>query len=113
MTMDPNELKARMISAAPDIELSFRAMFGGIMGYAAGRPFASLSNVGLALKLTGTNRDAALALPDAAPLRYEPDAPPSKSYVVLPTAIVDDDAALRDWMVRSAEALPQPKAKKA
>ncbi|MFC0502382.1 hypothetical protein [Asaia krungthepensis] len=37
--------------AAPD--LSFRPMFGGIMGYAGGRVFASLSNIGLALKMNG------------------------------------------------------------
>ncbi len=104
-TADPADLQARMLAAAPDIELSFRKMFGGIMGYAAGRPFASLSNVGLALKFTSAERDKALALPGAKPLRYEPDAPVSKTYVVLPPEVVDDGAALHDWIVASANLL--------
>jgi len=107
----PADLEARMRAAAPDVELSFRKMFGGIMGYAAGVVFASLSDVGLALKLAGADRDRALALPGAMPLRYEPDAPPSKSYVVLPPAIVGDDAALHDWIVTSVRSL-RPKAAK-
>lgn len=106
----PADLQARMLAAAPDIELSFRKMFGGIMGYAAEVPFASLSNVGLALKFTASERDKALALPGAKPLQYEPDSPPSKSYVVLPPEIVADGAQLHDWIVASANALkPKPK----
>ena len=105
----PTELQARMLAAVPGGELSFRAMFGGIMGYAAGLPFASLSNVGLALKFAGDARDRALALPGAVPLRYEPDAPPSKSYVVLPTEVVDGRAALHDWIMASIATLkPKP-----
>lgn len=111
MNAVPADLKARMLAAAPDIELSFRAMFGGIMGYAAEVPFASLSNVGLALKFAAADRDRALALPGAVPLRYEPDAPPSKSYVVLPADIVGDGAALHDWITTSVAALKPRKAK--
>ena len=101
----PADLQARMLAAAPDIELSFRKMFGGIMGYAAEVPFASLSNVGLALKFTPGEREKALALPGAKPLQYEPDSPPSKSYVVLPPEIVADGASLHDWIVASANGL--------
>jgi TfoX/Sxy family transcriptional regulator of competence genes len=105
----PAELQAKMLAAAPDIELSFRKMFGGIMGYAAEMVFASLSNVGLALKFAPVDRDRALALPGAMPLRYEPDAPPSKTYVVLPPLIVDDGAALHEWIKTSVAALkPKP-----
>ena len=78
----PAELQARLLAAtSPELELSFRPMFGGIMGYARGRPFASLSDVGLAFKLAGADHVALLALPGARPLRYEPDSPPSQSYV--------------------------------
>ena len=101
----PADLEAKMLAAAPDIELSFRKMFGGIMGYASEMVFASLSNVGLALKLTPADRDRALALPGAVPLRYEPDAPPSKSYGVVRAAILADDAALAHWVGRSAAAV--------
>ena len=110
MPTDPADLQAKMLAAAPDIELSFRRMFGGIMGYASELVFASLSDVGLALKFTAADRDRALELPGAVPLRYEPDAPPSKSYVVLPAEIVDDGAALHDWIVVSVNGLkPKPK----
>lgn len=107
----PAELQARMLAAAPDIELSFRKMFGGIMGYAAEVPFASLSDVGLALKFTdAAERAKALALPGAAMLRYEPDAPVSKSYVVLPAEVVADGAQLHDWIAAAANGLtPKPK----
>ena len=108
---NPKALQAVLSRAAPpDLELSFRPMFGGIMGYAGGRVFASLSDVGLALKLSGAERDAFLALPGAKPLQYEPGAPVSKSYVVAPAALLADPDALRPWIARSAAALrPKPK----
>ncbi len=101
----PADLQARMLAAAPDIELSFRQMFGGIMGYVAEVVFASLSDVGLALKFHGAEHEKALALPGAKPLQYEPGAPVSKSYVVLPPDIVADGAQLHDWIAASANGL--------
>lgn len=83
--------------------LTFRPMFGGIMAYAEGRPFASLSNVGLALKLAPADQSAFLELPGAKRLQYEPTSPPSKSYVVVPDPLVDDPDALEPWARRSAE----------
>lgn len=108
----PADLQARMLAAAPDIELSFRKMFGGIMGYAGEVVFASLSDVGLALKFSGSEHARALALPGARPLQYEPDAPLSKSYVVLPAEIVADGAALHDWITASANRLKPKSAKR-
>ena len=103
---DPKALQAILAQAAPpDLELSFRPMFGGVMGYADAKVFVSLSNVGLALKLTGADREALLAEPGAHPLRYEPDQPASKSYVVVPEAMLSDLEALRRWIVRSAAGL--------
>jgi TfoX/Sxy family transcriptional regulator of competence genes len=110
MVHDPKVLQARCSAAAPpDLELAFRPMFGGVMGYAAGKVFASLSDVGLALKLSGADREALLATPGAKPLRYEPDQPPSKSYVVVPEAMLSDPGHLRLWIVRSVAGLaPKP-----
>ncbi len=105
MATEPADLQARMLAAAPDIELSFRRMFGGIMGYAAEVVFASLSDVGLALKLSGAEHARALALPGAKPLQYEPDAPVSKSYVVLPADVVADSNLLHEWIVTSVNNL--------
>ncbi len=92
-------------AAPPELELAFRPMFGGIMGYAAGKVFASLSDVGLALKLSGENHTALLAIEGSKPLQYEPDQPTSKSYVVVPEAMLENAEQLRDWVVRSASGL--------
>ena len=111
----PAALRARLEQAAgASLELAFRPMFGGMMGYVGGRPFASLSDVGLAFKLSATDRAALLEVPGAAPLRYEPNSPPSAQYVTVPDQILADDSALADWAHRSAryvESLPA-KAKK-
>ena len=104
---DPKVLQFVLTEAAPpDLELTFRPMFGGIMGYVEGKVFASLSNVGLALKLAGADREALLAEPGAHPLQYEPDQPLSKSYVVVPETMLSDPDVLRRWIVRSAAGLP-------
>ncbi len=92
-----------MQAAAPDLELVFKPMFGGIMAYLGGRPCASLSDVGLALKMSGAAREELLALPGAAALRYEPDAPVSKSYVVVPAELLTQPEVLRGWIGRCAD----------
>ena len=106
MGHDPKRLRDIMADAAPpELELAFRPMFGGIMAYAEGKAFASLSNVGMALKAKGPLFAEFLAVEGAAPLRYEPNAPPSKSYVTVPEAMLADREALRDWIARASAAL--------
>jgi TfoX/Sxy family transcriptional regulator of competence genes len=113
MAYEPKALQAIMQAASPpDLDLAFRAMFGGIMGYANGQAFASLSDVGLALKMRGADYTALSALPGVQPLRYEPDAPASKTYLVLPDAVLSDHDGLRTWIARSAAGL-KPAVKKA
>lgn len=109
-TYDPAALQT--ILMRPDLaefDLSFRPMFGGIMGYAGGKVFASLSNVGLALKMNGKDREALLALPGAQALRYEPDSAPSKTYVVVPEALHTRPDALKIWVARAVAGLPAKK----
>jgi TfoX/Sxy family transcriptional regulator of competence genes len=114
MDHDPKALRILFSAAAPpDLELLFRPMFGGIMAYARGKPLASLSNVGLALKAPPALMAEFLAAPGALPLRYEPDAPPSKSYVVVPPAVLADREALRGWIVKAVAGLAAAPAKKA
>jgi hypothetical protein len=72
------------------------------MGYAGGRAFASLSNLGLALKMSGADHSALSEVPDVKPLRYEPDDPLSKSYLLLPDAMLSDPESSRSWVARSA-----------
>ena len=107
----PPALQAALAGAAPDLDLTFRPMFGGIMGYSAGRPFASLSDVGLALKLAGADHAALLAVPGARPLQYGPDSPASRNYVLLPASLVDDPAQLAAWARRSAASVAAQPAK--
>ena len=100
--------------ALPDREIVFRPMFGGVCAYVEGRVFASLSNVGLGLKLPPAAQADLLLLPDACRLRYEPDAPESKQYIVVPPAMQSDADALAPWVARSIEfvlSLPAPKTK--
>jgi len=99
----PAALRARLEQAVGNsLELAFRPMFGGICAYSGGRIFASLSDVGLALKLSAEDRAALLKEPGAAPLQYEPNTPPSREYVTVPPQILADDAALAGWSRRSA-----------
>ncbi|HEX3701426.1 MAG TPA: TfoX/Sxy family protein [Phenylobacterium sp.] len=114
MTHNPKALQAVFQTAAPpDMELAFKAMFGGIMGYVDGKAFASLSDVGLALKLAGEDYAELLGVPGARALQYTPDTPPSKSYVVVPDAWLADREALRAWIVRGAARLKPAKPRKA
>jgi len=107
MPFDPKQLQTIVEnSAPPDLGVTFRAMFGGIMAYAEGKPFASLSDVGLAVKLSGDAHAELLAIAGAKPLQYDPSQPVSKSYVVVPEAMLKDKDALRAWLKRSAANLP-------
>ena len=106
MEHNPKALQSVMQAAAPpDMELTFRPMFGGILAYVDGKPLASLFDGGLGLKLAGADHAEFSALPGAKPLQYEPNSPPSKSYVVVPDAMLEDPASLRAWIVRGAEGL--------
>jgi TfoX/Sxy family transcriptional regulator of competence genes len=113
MAHDPKALQILLAAAAPpDLELMFKPMFGGILAYAYGKPLASLSDVGLALKASGALNAEFLAAPGAAALRYEPDAPASKTYVVVPPAVLADREALRGWIVKAVAGLAATPAKK-
>ncbi len=95
-----------------DADLTFKPMFGGVCAYTQGRVFASLSDIGLALKLPPDAQAELLSEDGAKRLQYEPDAPPSKQYIVVPPPMPEDTAALAAWLARSVEyvlAQPAPK----
>lgn len=78
-------------------------MFGGIMVYADGRPVASLSNVGFGLKANSpTFHTELLGLRGAFRLRYRPDQPESRTYVVIPDTIVADEHHIDGLLNRAA-----------
>ncbi len=111
-----DEMQDRLSQAAEahalDGRLTFRPMFGGVCAYVGGRVFASLSNIGLALKLPPEAQAELLSEEGAKRLQYEPDAPPSKQYVVVPPPMQTDEAVLAIWLARSVEyVLAQPASK--
>lgn len=98
------QLREQVEAAAqlnPTLELTFRAMFGGYMIYTSGKPFASLSEPGLSLKLSESDRAKLLQEPGAEMLRHEGEAP-SKQYVVVPAHIIENPEQLAQWLERSA-----------
>lgn len=107
-----NQLSRAAEARALDGDLTFKPMSGGVCAYVGGRVFASLSDIGMALKLPPAAQAELLAEDGAKRLQYEPDAPPSKQYVVVPPPMQADPAVLAGWLARSVEyvlALPAPK----
>ncbi|MDQ2800821.1 MAG: TfoX/Sxy family protein [Armatimonadota bacterium] len=111
-----DEMQDRLSQAAEaralDGDLTFMPMFGGVCAYIGSRVFASLSDIGLALKLPAEAQAELLAEDGAKRLQYEPDAPPSKQYIVVPPPMQADPTALAGWLARSVGyvlALPAPK----
>ena len=70
--------------------------FSGAAAYIDDQIFMTLTPIGLALKLPERDRAQLTAL-GAAPLRYFPNAPIKKNYVILPDSVASDDAALARW----------------
>lgn len=87
-------------------------MFGSILVYAGGQPLASLSNMGLGLKMCGPDHAVLLGMKGAERLRYDPDAPLSKTYVVVPPSILVDADSLRTWILRAIAGLAAAKPKR-
>jgi TfoX/Sxy family transcriptional regulator of competence genes len=110
MAHKPADLKKAMEAAmSSNVVWRFRPMFGGIGVYANDRMCVSLSDIGLAVKLTGGAHAALLALKGAKPLQYEPGAPFSKTYVVVPDAMLGDRKALGHWLaVTAAQTVAAP-----
>ncbi|GBR43395.1 TfoX/Sxy family protein [Neokomagataea thailandica] len=92
-----------------ECEITFKPMFGGIMAYSFERVFASLSNVGLALKFNGKDHQEFLSVPGSKMLQYEPDSAPSKSYIVVPESMLSNPDILKLWVVRCLSKLPSKK----
>ena len=97
-----------------DIDIAVRHFFGGAAAYANGRICISLTTVGLAMKLPEESRGQLLKQ-GARPLRYFPNAPEKKEYVLVPPGFRDDGERLKLWARRSIDhvlTLPQAKTRK-
>ena len=106
MPHDPKSLQKHLEAAAPPhVVWRFKPMFGGIGVYAGDKMCVSLSDVGLAVKLPQGQQDALLKVKGAKRLQYEPSSPPSKSYIVVPDAMLANREALGRWLALAADAL--------
>lgn len=98
-----------------DINLEYKHFFSGAALYANGKICLSLTPVGLAIKLPEASRDALLKQKSTKSLRYFPEGPIKKEYVVLPKTILNDAQVLRYWVkigIEHVTSLPQPIRKK-
>src|SRR5712691_8527390 len=94
-----------------DVKLECKHFFSGAAIYADGRICMSLTTVGFALKLPKEARNTLVKEQAAKPLRYFPNAPIKKDYVILPKAMLKDMRTLRRWVKVSIEyvlSLPAP-----
>ena len=93
-----------------DVELACKHFFSGAAAYANGRICITLTTVGLAMKLPEEAR-AELMAAGATPLRYFPNGPIKKDYVVVSPALLAESEVLEHWMRRSIDhvlTLPPP-----
>ena len=87
--------EANRPSTASGVRLECRHFFSGAALYANGTICASLTPVGLAVKLPEESRAALLREGRAWPLRYFEEGPIKKEYVVLSAAAASKPAAVR------------------
>ena len=83
----------------------------GAAAYANGRICITLTPIGLALKLPEDAR-ARLENKGARPLRYFPNGPIKKDYILLPKSYREDRRKLATWARKSIDhvlTLPKPK----
>lgn len=77
------------------------------MAYIDAKPFITLYDGGAGLKVKGTLYEDLVAIDGAEPVRYEPNDPPSKSYVRVPAEWIKDGLAENDplvvWAQKAAE----------
>ena len=85
----------------PGVELECRHFFAGAALYADGKICASLTPVGLAVKLPLAVREAMLADGRGRPLRYFDGGKVKKEYVLLPAGSAADPSALAELFLTS------------
>ena len=98
-----------------NIRLECKHFFSGAALYVNGKICMSLTPVGFAIKLPEESRNTLLKQKGTKPLRYFPEGPIKKDYVVLPKTILNDAKVLRQWIKLGIEymtTLPEPEKKR-
>ena len=101
--------------AFKNISLECKHFFSGAALYANGKICISLTPVGFAIKLPEESRNALLKQKGTKPLRYFPEGPIKKNYVILSKTILNDVKIFQHWVKLSIEyvtSLPEPVRKK-
>jgi TfoX/Sxy family transcriptional regulator of competence genes len=94
------------------VRLECKHFFSGAAVYTNGKICMSLTPVGFAIKLPEESRGILIKEKGAKPLRYFPQGPIKKEYVVLPKAMLKDRRTLQRWVKASIEhVLSHPKPK--
>jgi TfoX/Sxy family transcriptional regulator of competence genes len=98
----PLENHPIFLAALPrDHRISTVQMFGGIAAKVNGHMFGGLFACSAMVRLAPKDRDAALALDGAAPFDPMGRGAVMRDSVLLPEAVMDEPAELRDWLVRA------------
>ena len=98
-----------------EIKLECKHFFSGAALYANSHICISLTPVGFAIKLPEESRNALLKQKGTKLLRYFPESPIKKDYIILPKAILNDTKVFRYLVKLGIEhvvALPGPVRKK-
>ncbi len=110
-----NLLKKTTPAKNKGVKPECKHFFSGAAVYANGRICISLTPAGFAIKLPEESRNALLKQKGVKRLRYFPNGPIKKDYVVLPKTMLKDLRTLRHWVRISIEyvlMLPEPVRKK-
>ena len=102
----------RAVSGRPEVER--RTMFGYPSAFLKGNMLACVFQDRIMVRLSETDRVAAMAIDGARPFEPSPGRA-MKEYIDFPRSVVDDTSALRDWIGRGAKyvgSLPAKKVKK-
>ena len=91
-----------------NVDLECKHFFSGAAVYANGRICITLTPVGFAVKLPEESRNALMRDNGTKHLRYFPEGPIKKNYVVLPEAMLKDIRTLRHWVEVSIEYVTRP-----
>ncbi len=94
-----------------NINLECKHFFSGAALYAEERICISLTPVGLAIKLPEETKDKLLKNKKAVPLRYFPQGPIKKGYVLFPGGVAKGGKTLHKYVEESIEyvlTIPKP-----
>lgn len=93
----------QMMKAAEGMDVRARRMFDGMAIYSGEKMFAYLVGEDIGLKLSPTDRDEALLLEGAEPLKAAENSAPMKEYVRMPKTVLDNYDSFVTWVQKSAD----------